>query len=213
MIIDRDDRVVAHAGLGLGQERGCHRRPTPWVQNRSRYRATSCASEARPTTTSWMPSSNTANIVRASRWDRRNRCCARADRRAGPTRAQRSVVELRQPPMLTHEHARVTDGARQREHVEQLEYVGPQRLGSGTRTDTIRQHIGADTAVLGEEREEKIILGAKARVERLERQARPAADLRHREGRAPRLVGERTSRGYEAIRPPGFCGECHSPPA
>ena len=70
-------------------------------------------SATRPTTMSWMPSSSTTNIVRgvALRVVGVDVAREQVDER-GERVAQLVVVQLGQPPVLAHEHARVADALR-----------------------------------------------------------------------------------------------------
>ena len=129
VIVDRDDRVVADARLGLGQERRGHRAADSLVQKRSRYaRELVGVGDA--------PDDDVVDALEQHR-EHRARVALRVvgvdvareqiDERRERV-AQLGVVLLGEPPVLAHEHARVADRARQREHVEELEHVRAQRV-------------------------------------------------------------------------------------
>ena len=69
--------------------------------------------------------------------------------------------------------------------------------------DALREHLGADTAVGREQREQQLVLAREAPVEGLQRQPGPLRDLRDRERGAPRLVRE-VARGLHEAVGPGF---------
>ena len=73
--------------------------------------------------------------------------------------ADRRRLVLGQAPVLAHEHARVARRARAASRiVEELVDERVQRVGTGRATDAFREQLGADPALLREQRDEQVVL-------------------------------------------------------
>ena len=80
---------------------------------------------------------------------------------------------LDEAAVLAHEHARVAGATGSVAQREQFVDERAQRVGAARRSSCVEQRR-TDRALLGEQRDEEVVLAAEAPVERLQREARPA---------------------------------------